>query len=204
MQRFVWFPGAVALAALASISFSLTAARADTLYDWTISGGTAQDSSGALSGSGTITLSTTPTFTSTGTGYAVDGITGSFTSTDVTGSVTGTFTSGAVDNLVYTADPGGFILDDFGLGVTVMVSSTNSYQLEFGQVNGDPGYYNETCCGSSEPIYDFNDVTFGLTSTTVSTTPLPAALPLFAGGLGMLGMFARGKKQKAEKALAAA
>jgi|SRR5580704_3199019 len=29
----------------------------------------------------------------------------------------------------------------------------------------------------------------------VSTTPLPAALPLFAGGLGLLGMFARRRKQ---------
>jgi hypothetical protein len=34
-------------------------------------------------------------------------------------------------------------------------------------------------------------------ATIASTTPLPAALPLFAGGLGLLGMFARRRKQKA-------
>jgi hypothetical protein len=204
MKRSIWLPGAATLAAIVGISFSLPAARADTVYDWTISGGTAQDGSGALSGSGTITLSSTPTINSTGTGYAVDGITGTFTSTDITGSVTGTFTSGAVDNLVYPSDPGGFILDDFGLGITVMVSPTNSYQLEFGAANGDPGFYNETCCGSSEPIYDYNDVTFGVTAETVSATPLPAALPLFAGGLGILGMFSLRKKRRAEKALVAA
>lgn len=204
MKRSVGFLGAVALAAVVSTSFLSAPARADTVYDWTISGGTAQNGSGALSGNGTITLSSTPTINSIGTGYAVDGITGTFTSTDVTGSITGTFTSGAVDNLVYPSDPGGFILDDLGLGITVMVSPTNSYQLEFGAANGDPGFYNETCCGSSEPIYDYNDVTFGVTPETLSATPVPAALPLFAGGLGMLGAFSRRKKRKAEKALAAA
>jgi hypothetical protein len=38
---------------------------------------------------------------------------------------------------------------------------------------------------------------------TINYTPLPAALPLFAGGLGLLGMFARRRKQKAS-AIAAA
>jgi hypothetical protein len=38
---------------------------------------------------------------------------------------------------------------------------------------------------------------------TLNYTPLPAALPLFAGGLGLLGMFARRRKQKAS-AIAAA
>jgi hypothetical protein len=32
-------------------------------------------------------------------------------------------------------------------------------------------------------------------SFDVTTTPLPAALPLFAGGLGLIGMFARRKKR---------
>jgi len=39
--------------------------------------------------------------------------------------------------------------------------------------------------------------------TAVAATPLTAALPLFAGGLGMLGLFGRRRKQKALNALAA-
>jgi hypothetical protein len=42
-----------------------------------------------------------------------------------------------------------------------------------------------------------------LDNVTLSTTPLPATLPLFAGGLGMLGLFGRRRKQKALNALAA-
>ena len=37
---------------------------------------------------------------------------------------------------------------------------------------------------------------------TLAPTPLPAALPLFAGGLGLLGLFARRKKQGAFDAFA--
>jgi len=33
-------------------------------------------------------------------------------------------------------------------------------------------------------------------SLAVATTPLPAALPLFAGGLGLIGLLARRRKQK--------
>ena len=51
--------------------------------------------------------------------------------------------------------------------------------------------------GSSDPQFYVS----GLAYTSV--TPLPAALPLFAGGLGLLGMFARRRKQKAS-AIAAA
>jgi hypothetical protein len=42
-----------------------------------------------------------------------------------------------------------------------------------------------------------------ITSLSVSQTPLPAALPLFAGGLGMVGLLAR-RRRKAKSALAAA
>jgi hypothetical protein len=38
---------------------------------------------------------------------------------------------------------------------------------------------------------------------STSTTPLPAALPLFAGGLGLIGMLSRRRKQKGSAALAA-
>jgi hypothetical protein len=38
----------------------------------------------------------------------------------------------------------------------------------------------------------------------ISSTPLPAALPLFAGGLGMIGLIAGRKKRKGVAAIAAA
>jgi len=63
---------------------------------------------------------------------------------------------------------------------------------------------------SSDP---FNTITLSVDSpngwavqdaVTASATPLPAALPLFAGGLGMVGFLARRKKRKAQSDLAAA
>ena len=49
-----------------------------------------------------------------------------------------------------------------------------------------------------------SDVSIRGVAFAPTATPLPAALPLFAGGLIVLGMFTRRKKRKAEKALAAA
>ena len=43
----------------------------------------------------------------------------------------------------------------------------------------------------------------GLADIHFSTTPLPAALPLFAGGLGMIGLIARRRKRKPSAAIAA-
>lgn len=42
-----------------------------------------------------------------------------------------------------------------------------------------------------------SDADEGPSQAHVSATPLPAALPLFAGGLGVLGFFARRRKKKA-------
>jgi hypothetical protein len=39
---------------------------------------------------------------------------------------------------------------------------------------------------------------------TAATTPLPATLPLFAGGLGFVGYLTRRRKQSAKQVLAAA
>jgi PEP-CTERM motif len=48
----------------------------------------------------------------------------------------------------------------------------------------------------------FDDVTFG--SATPGQTPLPATAPLLAGGLGLIGLLARRRKQKHAAALLAA
>jgi hypothetical protein len=53
-------------------------------------------------------------------------------------------------------------------------------------------------------LYDqtYGDLAFLLSAGSVTTTPLPGALPLFAGGLGALGLLGRRRKRKA--AIAAA
>jgi hypothetical protein len=43
---------------------------------------------------------------------------------------------------------------------------------------------------------------FGPATEFAAATPLPAALPLFAGGLGVMGLFARRKKRKNTTAIA--
>jgi hypothetical protein len=52
----------------------------------------------------------------------------------------------------------------------------------------------QTTPGGSEASPIFDDV-------QVAATPIPAALPLFAGGLGMLGLLARRRKRKAASAV---
>jgi hypothetical protein len=195
------FLGATALTAVVSVSLAAAPARADTVYDWTISGGSSTNNGdGTLSGSGTITLSSTPTINSIGTGYAVDGITGTLTATnfDSVGSFSGTITGTygpnfSVDDLVYPSAPNGFVVDDFGLGITLYLNPTTTYQLAIGAANGNPGYYNVACCGGGEPIYDYQLVTLG---APVAATPLPAAFPLLAGGLGAMGLLGWRKKRK--------
>jgi hypothetical protein len=47
-------------------------------------------------------------------------------------------------------------------------------------------------------------ITAGTLDTGLSATPLPATLPLFAGGLGFVGYLTRRRKQSGKQALAAA
>jgi hypothetical protein len=63
-----------------------------------------------------------------------------------------------------------------------------------------------TCAGPSGPTSCAVVLTdlVGTISPAVSGAPLPAGLPLFATGLGVIGLLARRRKQKAAAALAAA
>ena len=54
--------------------------------------------------------------------------------------------------------------------------------------------FEDTALSSSD--LDYNDVQFVFTNVSTSTTPLPAALPLFATGLGALGLLGWRRKRK--------
>jgi hypothetical protein len=80
---------------------------------------------------------------------------------------------------------------DYSVGEgTVTISPPSG----FGPVNVSVPAGVATQCQSNPSICKDAVSTF---QGTFSATPLPAALPLFAGGLGMVGFLARRKKQKA-------
>ena len=49
-------------------------------------------------------------------------------------------------------------------------------------------------CGTTD--WDYNDLDLVATNVTLNATPIPAALPLFAGGLGMMGLLGKRRKRK--------
>jgi hypothetical protein len=89
------------------------------------------------------------------------------------------------------------------IGVAFLASSLVGFNgstftaSDFSLINA---YFGSLPCGGIQ--CDVNmalaQVTFGATLTPVAQTPLPAALPLFATGLGALGLFAWRRKRKAQ------
>ena len=181
MERSMWFSGALAFAAIVGVSFSSAPASA-AVYDWTLSG------DDGLSGSGTITLSSTMT----GGGYLVTAMTGSIDSDDfTTKSVLGTFESAAVNNIIYYPTlQGGFVVDDFGLGIQL----SDTYQIEIGAANGNPGNYNVSCCGGGNPVYNYELADFNL--GPVDATPEASTWAMMIAALPVLGFLgARGARR---------
>ena len=117
-------------------------------------------------------------------------------------------------------------LDPAALGTFIQISTDalgtiTSFQLgftstrptavggQFGQIIANPGKSTgifDECLASNTPTC--NSFGFGidkatgpggnlvLQSTDVAQTPLPAALPMFLGGAGLIGLLARRRKQK--------
>ena len=157
--------------------------------------------------------------------YPANALTFQFSFTNVVadgGTVVG-IVSGLLDNqtspalsVQVTSNTGGF-----GVGEYVGHPNLNSFQVTagnitaanffvFGQNNTAPDV---TCCGlalgttfslltaglTNSPSEGSGDARAGLTFTAIAIaeTPLPAALPLFAGGLGALGLLGWRRKKKA-------
>jgi hypothetical protein len=181
----------------------LPASAATVTYDWTLTGPAASLGGFVWTGSGTVTVTT-------GSGDdTITAITGSVTNGTITDPITGLATSGGVDNLLFpigttfTGPPvvhsGSYVsasdLDTEGLGFTIAAGTIDvfgGYQPNSTDVTAGNNY-DETGPGG-----------FGVGTFALTATPLPAALPLFAGGLGMLGLFGRRRKSKASQAVAAA
>jgi hypothetical protein len=100
------------------------------------------------------------------------------------------------------ADAGGTLLATLGCGgLTATGCSSSGYDLvtfsfspstTIGSiVTLDPGQN-----GPANESFEYDIV-------TSAATPLPAALPLFAGGLGLMGLLGRRKKRKQQVALPA-
>ena len=105
------------------------------------------------------------------------------------------------DNVYYPGGGTGNLLDGSGIAFFVACSvgacpgdsggPANTDQVAlWGNPGGGPG------SPDTLDIY-FNGFVSGVTS--ISETPLPAALPLFSGGLGVMGLLLRGKKRKNAK-----
>jgi hypothetical protein len=161
----------------ASMALQMAPASASTIkWDWTISG------SGPDNGSGTFTIDSScvnacPISNPTGT---IEGL-----------SITGLGSYMGADNLLDIPIPGGGEPDGSGISFIAGGVSFNVFQ-------DGPYIYLYTSNETS------NFVAFGAAPAPPSATPLPAALPLFATGLGAMGLLGWRRKRKNTTAIAAA
>jgi hypothetical protein len=183
-----------ALAIAGLVLFSLVPARAAVL-DLTITEESGYDISGNLA----FTLGS-----ETGGQYPIVAVTGTISGASFTEAVTGAtcyYGSCLGGGSVLTNTTGAYpVVNGFGVSLTL----ANGSEINIAQLS-DPYYEIDAYQGISSPVNDSSIYAQPFTlSESVSATPLPAALPLFAGGLGMVGLLARRKKRKAEGQLTVA
>jgi hypothetical protein len=167
--------------------------------------GTAYNGTG---GSYFVTQAVTPYALINGDTYSIEAW--GFNSTDealVSGSPGVTFNSlgGALSNISGASSTTGNTatnIDGNSTGglINAISGNTETYPGTGGYPNPCEG---STTCTTDNPILRFNG-TDADAAGSLEVTPLPGALPLFAGGLGMVGFLAGRRKRKASKALLAA
>jgi hypothetical protein len=176
---------------------AVPANAATVTYDWTLTGPSPSLGGLPSPGSGTITLTT-------GTGSdPIDAITGTIGGDMITGlaPVDTSFTDN--DNLLFpigttftgppsvasgTSYVSSSNIDPKGIDVT----TTAGNFLIFGSFAP-----NSTDVTSGNNYSEDGPTGFGVGTFALTATPRPAALPLFVGGLGVMGLFGWRRKQKA-------
>jgi hypothetical protein len=126
-------------------------------------------------------------------GYDITGITGTWDGQTITGLLGFAVccSSPADDNILYTS---GLSLDLAGLGFATATLDVNIYW----QPVATPPSYWALSAPSGTPV-DYANL--GAGTFTVTPTPLPAALPLFATGLGALGLLGWRRKRKSPRTM---
>jgi hypothetical protein len=160
----------VAISALLPLSATIGTAHADNMtFDWTLTSGSSAANGGfTYTGDGTLTATTTAT-------------PGVYTITSVSGEVNGDSISLLAPNSFESNDNELFLNEPFrlsGNGVSLLVAGIGDINVFSFGGNGSGNDYGEFGPGGFAGVGVF---------TAVAATPLPAALPLFATGLGALG-----------------
>ena len=168
---------ALLMASASLIAFQAPGANA-TPFDWSYTDG------GSNVGNGTLNADLV-----SGVEYSVVSISGTANGQNILGPF---FFDGS-DQLVFS--PAARVVDSLGVGFQVADGTLLNFYEDDGLYSpGNPFYCGAVYCliGQSGPAVALTD----LTITPASETPLPAALPLFATGLGALGLLGRRRKRK--------
>jgi hypothetical protein len=132
-----------------------------------------------------------------GTGNLIVSITGSDTNVDLpsdTALNNGQSLTATVDGITFTFSTlGAFDISGGALGNLAGDSSTISTKLGSAYLDLGGNFYQIEDPGQGAYFYG----TYSISAVALATTPLPAALPLFVGGLGMVGFLAHRRNRKA-------
>lgn len=166
------------------------------------SGGTAPTD--PVTGSFTITLDPTQTYLDNTTGITLGTLNIALDSALSFDYSPNSYTIGAT-----TFDAGELVvggINDGACCVELTPTTSNDFYLQILNFTSAPAFnqLGYTIAANGDYFYSAGGTSGGSVSVTpVSTTPLPAALPLFATGLGAMGLFGWRRKRKASDAIAA-
>jgi hypothetical protein len=189
-----------AIVSLAILGFSSVGAANANTFDWSFSAYSGNECP-CVSGSGTLIATDEP-----GGMYEVTSMTGTVNGAAIelapVGTVAGQY--GSNDNVIfYPEAPWDSFVDEGGLAWEV-VGGTQIGDLIGFQLHNPTGASDACCYLDYYAGPSGNNALESLSFSPVTATPLPAALPLFATGLGGLGLFGGRRKRKNAATLAAA